>query len=146
MKRVLVPLDQTEGAEGVLPIVKALAEAGATVRVLHVAPVPGNVIGDDGYVVAYSDQETARLETEWTDYWALLEPRHHLGAETSIRFGDPATQILAEAEAFGADTIVVTTGSRCAVKRTLLGSVAERVLRRAGIGVLLYRPQEEIAR
>ena len=143
MKRALVPLDRTETAETVLPIVKALADAGVSVRVLHVAPTPDNVMGTDGYLIAYSDQETSRMETDWTDYWASLEAQHHVGAELAIRFGDPATQILAEAEAFGADTIVVTTGRRCGVSRTLLGSVAERMLRRAGVGVLLYRPPAE---
>jgi nucleotide-binding universal stress UspA family protein len=140
MKRVLVPLDKTEAAEAVLPIVKTLADAGIAVRVLHVAPVPESVVAMDGHLIAYSDQESSRMETEWMDYWASLEERQHVGAEPAIRFGDPATQILAEAEEFGADTIVVTTGRRCAVSRAVLGRVAERVLRRAGVGVLLYRP------
>ena len=57
-----------------------------------------------------------------------------------MRFGDPVAEILAETEAFGADTIVVTTGTRSSMKRALLGSVAEATLRRARIGVLLSRP------
>ena len=48
--------------------------------------------------------------------------------------------IRAEAEAFAADTILVTTGTRSSVKRALLGSVGEALLRRAGIDLLLYRP------
>jgi nucleotide-binding universal stress UspA family protein len=60
-----------------------------------------------------------------------------------VRFGDPVPEILTEAEAFGADTIVVTTSTRSSVKRALLGSVAEAMLRRARIGVLLYRPPRE---
>lgn len=61
-------------------------------------------------------------------------------SEGGTGFGDPASQILADAEAFGADTIVVTTGTRSALKRTLLGSVAEETLRRARVGVLMYWP------
>jgi nucleotide-binding universal stress UspA family protein len=57
-----------------------------------------------------------------------------------VRFGDPSDEILSEAEAFGADTILVSTGTRSSVKRALLCSVAEAMLRRARIGVLLYRP------
>lgn len=34
-----------------------------------------------------------------------------------VRFGDTAVEILAEAEPFGADTVVVTTGTRSSVKR-----------------------------
>jgi len=60
MKRVLVPLDTTEAAEAVLPLARTLSYGGATVRFLHVAPIPENVIGADGRLMAYSDQESGR--------------------------------------------------------------------------------------
>ena len=142
MKRVLVALDMTEAAEAVLPAAKAFARSGATVRLVHIAPFPDNVIGTDGYLVAYSNQETARMESEWLDYCAAIEARDHIGAETAIRFGDPAEGILAEAEAFEADTIVVTTGTRLAIKRVLFGSVAETLVKRASAAVIVYRPQD----
>ena len=52
-KRILVPLDQSPVAEIVVPLVAAAARgAGATVRLLLVAPVPQNQVredrGDDG--------------------------------------------------------------------------------------------------
>jgi nucleotide-binding universal stress UspA family protein len=47
---------------------------------------------------------------------------------------------LAEAEAFDADLIAVTTRCRSGVSRTLLGSVAEQVLRKARPAVMLLRP------
>lgn len=145
MKRVLVALDKTEGAETVLPLVKALSQTGCTVRFIHVAPEPDNVIGLDGYLVAYSDQETARMETEWHDYCAALEARDHVGAETAIRFGDPVEGILAEAEEFGADTIVVSTGTRSAVKRAMFGSLPEALVRRASAAVVVCRPADALA-
>ena len=145
MKRVLVALDRTEEAEAVLPFVKALAGAGSAVRFVHVAPEPDNVIGLDGYLVAYSDQETARMESEWGDYCAAIEARDHVGADGAIRFGDCVDGILAEAEAFEADTIVVTTGTRSAVKRAMFGSVAEALMRRAPAAVVVYRPREGLA-
>lgn len=60
-----------------------------------------------------------------------------------VRFGDTTAEILAEAAPFSADTIVVTTGTRSSVKRALLGSVAEAMLRRARVGVLLCRSPRE---
>jgi nucleotide-binding universal stress UspA family protein len=142
MKRVLVALDRTEAAEAVLPAVKALAGAGTTVRLVHVAPLPDNIVGTDGHLIAYSDQETARMEAEWLDYCSAIEARDQLGAETAIRFGDPAEGILAEALDFGADTIVVTTGTRLAIRRVLFGSVAEALVKRASAAVMVYRPQD----
>jgi nucleotide-binding universal stress UspA family protein len=140
MKRVLVPVDKSEAAEEVFPLVAALAKSGATVRLVHVDAVPQNVIAADGHTAAYADQELQSREAEWADYVCTTKTRLGVELEGAIRFGDPTTEILAEAEACGADTIVVSTSTSCAVKRALSGSVAGAMLRRAPIGVLMYRP------
>jgi nucleotide-binding universal stress UspA family protein len=143
-KRFLVPLDSSAEGEHVIPfIVDAARGAGATVRLVHVAPVPGNVVGTAGRTVAYADQEMSRLDTEHTEDLRRLEP--HLGGiavETVVRFGEPAEEILREADAFGADVIAVMTTCRSGVKRALLGSVAEQLLRKAAATVLLVRPAD----
>ena len=48
-----------------------------------------------------------------------------------------------KAEEFGADTILVSTETRSSVKRALLCSMAESMLRRAPVGVLLYRAPQD---
>ena len=144
IKRVLVPLDTTETTEDILPIAAMLATAGATVRVIHVAPVPDNVVTPEGRTVAYADQEMASAQALWSDSLRDTAARLHGAVDHVVRFGDAASEILTEAEAFGADTILVTTGTRSSVKRALLGSVAEAMLRRARIGVLLYRPPRDL--
>jgi nucleotide-binding universal stress UspA family protein len=142
-KRILVPLDQSPAAEIVVPLVADTARgSGATVRLLHVAPVPRNRLSEQGRVLAYADQEMARLEAEGLDYLRTVEMQFD-GAgdvECVVRFGDPVAEILQEAEAFGADLIAVTTEGRSAVGRTVLGSVAEQVARRADAQVMLIRP------
>jgi nucleotide-binding universal stress UspA family protein len=143
-KRVLVPLDTTETTEALLPIVAMLTAAGAAVRLIHVAPVPGNVVTPEGRTVAYADQEMASVQAMWSDALRDTAARLHDSVDQVVRFGDPATEILADAEAFDADTIVVTTGTRSSVKRALLGSVAEAILQRARTGVLLYRPPQDL--
>ena len=140
MKRVLVPLDRSEAAEDVLPLVTMLARADATVRLLHVASVPEAVVTPDGRTIAYADQAIARLETEWADYVSTVTARCNIDVEAAIRFGETVSEIVAEAEACGADTILVSTSTGCALKRALLGSVAETMLRRAPVDVLVYRP------
>ena len=55
--------------------------------------------------------------------------------------GDPATEILRLAEDVSADLIVVGTHGRVGVKRLLMGSVAEKVMRQAGCPVLVMRPR-----
>ena len=142
MKRIVVPLDASRVAESVLPVVADLARAGGgSIRLLRVEPLPDNCVDADGRVVAYADQEMARLEAEGLDYLKTVAAR--LGGipiESCVRFGDPLTEILKEADAFDADLIAVTTAGRSGLGRTVLGSVAERVFRKAETPVLLYRP------
>ncbi len=53
---------------------------------------------------------------------------------------DPAGEILAESTQWGADLIVMGTHGRHGLAHLILGSVAEGVVRRAGVPVLLVRP------
>jgi nucleotide-binding universal stress UspA family protein len=141
-KRILVPLDHGTEYDLVLPLVADLARgSGATVRLLHVAPPPDNVLGSEGRVVAYAYQETTRLEREWLASLAMAEPLlAGVTLERAVRFGDAVDEIVAEIEAFDADLVIMTTTCRSSVKRRVLGSIAEQVMRRAKPPVLLLRP------
>jgi nucleotide-binding universal stress UspA family protein len=142
-KRILVPLDQTVEAESVLPLVGDMARGGsATLRLLHVAPPPHNVLDQDGHVVAYADQEMARLEAEGLDYLRTVEARlDGATVECTVRFGEAVDQILEEAEVFGADLITLTTGhNRRGLKGLILGTTATQVCRRTDLPVMVLRP------
>jgi nucleotide-binding universal stress UspA family protein len=142
-KRILVPLDRSPVAESIVPLVVDIVRGGGgTVRLLLVAPMPENRVGADGKVVAYADQEMGRLEAEGLDY--LRPVRMQFGGvgdvECVVRFGEPVAEILRDAEQFKADLIAVSTGTRSALGRTLLGSVAEQIVRKADAPVVLVRP------
>ena len=142
-KRILVPLDQSEVAEAAVPVVADAARGGqATVRLLHVAPVPGNRLDEEGRVVAYADQEMERFRSEGLDYLQAVKAQFgEVPVECTVRFGDAVPEILAEAEDFGADLIAVSTAGRSGLGRTLFGSVAEQILRKADAAVMLLRPE-----
>jgi nucleotide-binding universal stress UspA family protein len=57
----------------------------------------------------------------------------------------PATAILDDASAHRADLIALATRGRGGLKRFLLGSVADKVLRGADTAVLVYRPVDDSA-
>jgi nucleotide-binding universal stress UspA family protein len=141
-KRILVAVDRTTPPYALLDVVGDLARgSGASVRLLHVAPPPDSVADAQGRVIAYSDQETYRLQVEAMD--ALRAFEVHLPAdvvESTVRFGDPAAEILREAEEFGADLIAMPAVCHTGVRRMLFGSVAEKVARHAPMPVLLLRP------
>ena len=142
-KRILVPIDQKTPAGALLDLVGDAVRGGsATVRLLYVAPAPDNVMGADGHVVAYADQESARLEAEARDRLRIVEL--HIGGDidTAVRFGnDPATEILAEADDFDADLIAMASSFRSRVSRLFVGSVAEQVASRSPISVAIVRSQ-----
>ena len=141
-KRILVPLDDNTEHEAILPLVADIARsAGATVRLLHVSPHPETVVTDEGHVIAYLDQEAARVRAEWLDILRRLQPMIvDVDTEVEVTFGDPLAEILAEADAFDADLIAVTTSTHKTLKDRLLGSVAAELMKRARVPVLLLRP------
>ena len=57
----------------------------------------------------------------------------------AVRKGAPVDEIIAEAEAWGADVIVTSTHGRSGLVRMLLGSVANQLVNRAPCPVLLAR-------
>ena len=142
-KRILVPLDEAVHAESMIAAIGALARsAGATVRLLHVALVPDSIIDEDGRVLVYADQETERLEAEALDYLhAVSVGLDGVALEYAVRYGDPIEQIMEEAETWNADLIAMATRGRSYIGRTLLGSVAEQVFRKAPMAVTLYRAE-----
>jgi nucleotide-binding universal stress UspA family protein len=141
-KRILVPLDGSEGAEAAAILAADLARgSGGGIRLLQVHPVPEHRVTDEGRVVAYADQEMERLAAEGRDYLETVEAR--LGAVPAhgvVRFGKPEEEILIEADAFDADLIVLTTARRSAwlpgLARRGLG---ERLLHASPVPVVLVR-------
>jgi nucleotide-binding universal stress UspA family protein len=137
-KRILVPLDRSDTARSVLPVVADMARgSGGTVRLLHVAPVPTERIGDHGRVVAFVNQEMERIEGSRLDYLREAEAGlEGVPVESVVRFGDPAEEIVREADAFDADLIAVTTEDRGWLGH-VFGSVADRVFHKADVPVLM---------
>ena len=141
-KRILVPLDGSESAETAAAFAAALARSsGGSVRLLRVSPVPKQWVGDYGRVVVYVDQEMERLTAEGRDYLETVGAQlPAVPIESVVRFGEPAEEILVEAEAFGADTIVLATGRPSWFKRMTGGGIGQWLLSKAPVSVVLVRP------
>lgn len=140
-RRILVPLDGSQVAEGVLPHARALAFAeGAEIVLLRVAANPVMEF-------TFSDPSVAQrvvedLETQSKQYMAGVEEslkKDGFQVSALIREGAVADMILRTAEEVGADVIAMSTHGRTGPARWLLGSVADRVVRNSSIPVLLIR-------
>ena len=145
---ILVPLDGAAGSEAVLGTIGEIARAeGASVRLLGVHP-PAHEVEADGRILAYADQETERVEAEGRQYLkrvaAGLSP---VAVSIAVRFGEPAEQIVEEAEAARATLIAMASHRRTGIARIVKGSVAERVERTTTIPVMLvqYGPERTAA-
>ena len=137
-KRILVPLDSTEQAEAVLPLVADLARAGGgTVRLLHVTPYARTRYSENNRVIEYAHQHEERAGRE-AEKWLreLASLVDGVDVEHRVRVGDPRTEILLEADVFAADAIVLRASPWRWWRRTL-GRVAARVRAKAGVPVLL---------
>ena len=141
-KRILVPLDLSDAAQSVLPLVADMARSnGATVRLLHVAPIPRERVTDDGRLVAYASQEMERIEFDRREYLKTAEAElEGVPVESVVRFGSPSREIILEADAFGADLIAVTARRRGWFRR-MLGGVVAKLFRRSDVPVLLLAPR-----
>ena len=130
---ILVPLDGTRASEAVLPKARALANGYRNrVRLLRVMP-PVDATYNDDRVVVYLDQEASTAEAAARDYLRQVEERlDGFEVDSVVRFGDPAAEILSEAE--GADVALIAMAAR---RRSWAHrSVTARVAREAWVPVV----------
>jgi universal stress protein A len=146
IRMIVVPLDGGVAGEAALPALAELARAvGATVRLLRVVSPVKEVRNEDDQVVAWSDQETERVEREAREYLQGLSDRlPGVAVEPVVRFGEAAAEIVAEAEAASADLIAVPVRRRSWLGRAAGGGVHRR-LQHATTLPLLVVPCRETA-
>jgi nucleotide-binding universal stress UspA family protein len=93
------------------------------------------------YPTPLEPERIARLEVEARNYLERIRGQlQALGLEATYQVlvgWGIATQVLQLAEALGADCIVVGTHSRRGMERLVLGSEADRIVRRATVPVLI---------
>jgi nucleotide-binding universal stress UspA family protein len=62
----------------------------------------------------------------------------------AVRFGDPVEEIARFAEIEGVDLVAIATHGRSGLRRLVLGSVAEGVLRQIQVPMILIRPFDHL--
>jgi nucleotide-binding universal stress UspA family protein len=169
IRTILVPLDGSELSERALPVGSELARAlGCRLVVVCVAGT-GSALDrrfkeEDRQAVAerYADvkeedhllsvdpqmvehtQGQVREVAEAEAYTASVAARltgQGLRAEAAVPYGDPADGILTEIDLHAADLVVMSTHGRSGLSRLLGGSVAQAVLGRSPVPILLVPPE-----
>ncbi len=150
-KRILVPLDGSRLSGRALPYATELARCfGGEVVLLRV--VPSSTMSPMGAYTLPEVIENAEKEASKENSRNLAVSRRYLqrnlkrilsqgikGSQYAI-LGTPAQSIMDFSHKTGTDIIVMTTHGKSGVKRTLLGSVSDEVVRESRLPVLTVRP------
>lgn len=143
VKSILMPTDFSDTSEEAVEYARLLADKfGATLHLLHVVQDPyTQPWGAEAYGVSLPNllQEMeqnarARLETVLSE-----AERTKFNVQMEVKVGSPFVEIIRYATDKEIDLIVMGTHGRGAVAHMFLGSVAEKVVRKAACPVLTVR-------
>ena len=144
-KKILCPVDFSDASRSALQVASELARRfDGEVTVFHAYPLPGytlpegTVLPATGMLQEMAEQTDALLARWKSEGLADGAPR----VSTGKAVGEPAAEIVVAAEEGKYDAIVVGTHGRTGLAHVLLGSVAERVVRRAPMPVVTVRPRK----
>jgi nucleotide-binding universal stress UspA family protein len=140
IQRILCPIDFSEYSRHALDHAVALARwYGSTITVLHVfstTPVAAYAPGMPGFdpiVLTSADRDQLLVDVK---RFVDTESAPGVSIDAVIREGDAVGEILSLATDMEADLLIVGTHGRSGFERLLLGSVTEKLLRKASCPVL----------
>ena len=171
-KSVLIPLDGSPFSRQIVPHIRQVLDPAAyRLVLLQVAEPAAGMLGVPpppfssnwplpvhtyatareveraSHPIYASQQEQntcAEIQAALSAEQALLRDSGYT-VSVSVRFGDPAEEIVACARDADIDLVAMATHGRTGLRHLLMGSVAEQVLRRLAIPIMLVRPFAEEA-
>jgi nucleotide-binding universal stress UspA family protein len=143
LKTVLVPTDFSDASESALRYGKAMAGAfDASLHVVHVMEdLLAHAWAAEVYVASMPQLRDEIEKESRQRLGALLteEERRKYRVETALLAGNPFLEIIRYAKAHDINLIVMGTHGRGPIAHMLLGSVAEKVVRKSPCPVLTVR-------
>lgn len=137
---IVFPTDFSTLADAALAYATSFArDTGAKLLIVHVEEPPAAYGGGEMYY-GLPEPDTAALTAM---LHRVVPPDPQVPYEHRLLLGDPASEVVALAESVAADLIVMATHGRTGLKRLLMGSVAEAVVRRATCPVLTFKEHPE---
>lgn len=135
VSRIVIAIDKSEQADWAIEVGSRLAsKISGQILLLHVVQ-PEIGIAEDFVTGQSLDSIHSKEGKELLDeVMRCLAPA--LGARQMLRYGHASDEIVAAAEEWGADMIVLGTHGRGRVAQFFLGSTADEVIRRAHCPVL----------
>jgi nucleotide-binding universal stress UspA family protein len=131
---VLLPFDFSESAIDAITTALGLVARTELLWVLHVIPPVSTT--SPGFLMGQLDPAEVRMHADTALAKALSE--HDIGeAQRRVVIGDPASEIITVAQEIDADLIVMPSRGKTGLRRWMIGSVTEKVIRRAPCPLLM---------
>jgi nucleotide-binding universal stress UspA family protein len=144
LRRILVPTDFSQYSQCALDYASAFAERfGSELHLLHVVNDYYPMTPDAGLILADADHyRRAVVSAAGQEIQQLPAPGMHstINVVRKVSVGQPFVEIIRYAREHEVDLIVIGSHGRSGLSHVLMGSVAERVVRKAGCPVLTVRP------
>lgn len=145
-QRILAAVDGSADSDAAIQLLTRLPlPSGAEITCLYVSPDPvlhRTLIAGLDEAIEHAQARTANEVLKGAA--RTLGARHRVGA-TGTERGHVAEQVLARADAMGADLIVLGSRGQTLGRGFLQGSVADRVLSEAHCAVLVAKPASTVA-
>jgi len=149
-RKILVPLDGSLFGESALPLAVSLARrAGAVIELIEIMPPLGAIYSDAPLSVDSELEQQLHAHDKAQHQAYLKDLAKRLGeftpmpVQTVLLEGDIPTLLRTHAVQAGVDLVVMTTHARGPMGRFWLGSVADELVRKLPLPLLLLRPEGE---
>jgi nucleotide-binding universal stress UspA family protein len=138
-RKILCPIDFSDHSRRALTAALELGGPEAEITLLHVVEYPFMLAFPEVSIdLGFLAQVQASSEKTMVEWLALARQRGNKVSSACV-VGVPWDEIVTRCNQEHHDVIVIGTHGRTGIKRALLGSVAERVVRHAPVPVLVVR-------
>jgi nucleotide-binding universal stress UspA family protein len=142
-RTILVPLDGSAFGEHALPLALSIArQSAASIQLVHVHTPQANRI-DVAPVTQPHGLSRDRAIRYLTELAECLSPKWEVSISIVVLDGLAVDELHTHAIAAGADLVVMTTHGYGPLSRMWMGSVADTLVRRLPMPIILTRPHQE---
>jgi len=148
-QKILVPIDFSQYSDEILAYALAMARKfDASIDLIHVIPNMDYFTPYESFMAAeniVAVQKGVEGEVE-RDLEEVAQKLPGIQVKRAIRTGVAFVEILDYVKSEGIDLIIMGTRGRGGLENIIIGSVAEKVLRKSPCPVLTIRPQKKAAK
>lgn len=143
IKKILFPVDLTENASKILPYVLSISETyDSMIYLFHVV---NGVDEWTSHYVPHTSLDRVKEEVLKGAKGAMKRVCNEQlqrcpNFQRKIVAGDPATEILKAIDTEGIDLVIMGSNGRNGLEQTIFGSVAENVVKKSPVPVLVLNP------